>query len=114
MKESIALPDFLVVGFLVGVDLALVDDDFLPEVLVLADLDPVVFLAGLTSVNLGEVLAPLVLLFADFVVFGLAETDLTEALLLTATLVVLAFGLALELALFLVVDLLEVDLVSGM
>lgn len=109
-----ALTDFLEAGFLAGVDLALVDGDFLPEVLVLADLDPVVFLAGLTSVNLGEVLAPLVLLFADFVVFGLAETDLAEALLLTATLVVLAFGLALELALFLVVDLLEVDLVSGM
>ena len=108
------LPDFSVVGFLAGVDLALVDGDFLLEVLVLVDLDPAVFLAGLTSANLGEVLVSLVLLFAAFVVLGLAETDLVEALPLTVTLATLVFGLVLELMIFLAVDLLEVDLVSGM
>lgn len=64
-KESMALPDFLAVGFLVavgfltvdfcaGADLALAEGDFLLEVLASADLVPADFLAGLTSASLGE------------------------------------------------------------
>ena len=109
-----ALPDFLVfglvAGFLFGADLALAEEFFLPDVLVLTDLDSEGFLVGLTSANLGEVLVPLVLLLVVLVVLGLVEADFVEAPLLTVTLV----GLVLELVPFLVVDLLEVDLVSGM
>ena len=111
-----ALPDFLVfglvAGFLFGADLALAEGVFLPDVLVLTDLDSEGFLVGLTSANLGEVLVPLVLLLVVLVVLGLVEADFVEAPILTVTLV----GLVLELVLvpFLVVDLLEVDLVSGM
>lgn len=106
-----ALPDFLVVGFLAGVDLALVDGDFLLEVLVLV---------CLMSANLGEffVLADLLVTalaaFGTLVLaLGLVDADLIVASLLTLILVVLVLSLVLELVFFLAVDLLEVDLVSG-
>lgn len=111
VKESMALPDFLVVGFLAGVDLALVDGDFLLEVLVLV---------CLMSANLGEffVLADLLVTalaaFGTLVLaLGLVDADLIVASLLTLILVVLVLSLVLELVFFLAVDLLEVDLVSG-
>lgn len=97
-----ALPDFLVLGLVVA--------GFLVEVL-----------AGLTSVNLGEVFVPVDLLVTALAAFGvlvlalgLVDVDFVEALLLTLILVVLVLGLVLELVFFLAVDLLEVDLVSGM
>ncbi len=97
-----ALPDFLVLGLVVA--------GFLVEVL-----------AGLTSANLGEFFVLADLLVTALAVFGalvlalgLVDVDFVEALLLTLILVVLVLGLVLELVFFLAVDLLEVDLVSGM
>lgn len=97
-----ALPDFLVLGLVVA--------GFLVEVL-----------AGLMSANLGEFFVLADLLVTALAVFGalvlalgLVDVDFVEALLLTLILVVLVLGLVLELVFFLAVDLLEVDLVSGM
>ena len=132
VKESITLPDFLEdlsladgVLDLVDADLSvgLVAVDFLLEALALVDLVSEELLLGLTSANLGEVFAALVFGLVDVdlavvfldEVFGLVELALIVTSSFTSTLVDLSFGLAseLELVVFLLVNFLEVDLVSG-